>query len=264
MTQPIPADQFVGRRFGRLTPVHEAARSKRGERRWTCLCECGATAVVFQSVLRNGSTNSCGCLRKEVTRARKTTHGNTQCKSPTPEYQAWRAMKRRCYSPHGKDYPHYGGRGVTVCERWLHSFENFLADMGERPTTDHSIDRVDVNGNYEPGNCRWATDIEQARNHRNNALVTFEGKTMCIAAWAEEKGIPASLVSTRLIRGWDVARSLSPVTTEYGRTFLELDGVSLPLGQWAKKTGIGRATIAARLRSGLTVREALITPVKSR
>lgn len=130
------------------------------------LCACG---VAFSAVVNNvmsGNTKSCGCLRKEVVAAtgrKNRRHGESR---QTAEYRTWMGMKIRCYYPNTNGYENYGGRGIKVCERWLNSFESFLADMGRRPSTSHSIDRVNVNGNYEPKNCRWATDKQQRRNRR--------------------------------------------------------------------------------------------------
>jgi hypothetical protein len=123
---------------------------------------------------------------------------------------AWRHMKDRCLNPKHKQWKFYGGRGVTICDRWKTSFANFLADAGKRPSVNHSIDRFpDKDGNYEPGNIRWATDMEQNRNRRNNVLLTFGGRTMCVAAWEQELGMSTRLVSDRLRQGWSVERALT-------------------------------------------------------
>lgn len=125
----------------------------------------------------------------------------------TPEYQAWQDMKRRCYDKRRRSYRHYGGRGIIVCERW-HSFENFIADMGAKPTSDHSLDRKDTNGNYEPDNCRWATEQEQGRNKRNNAVFTIDGITKTQIEWLNQAGIAKSTFNNRIKRGWAVSMAL--------------------------------------------------------
>lgn len=128
----------------------------------------------------------------------------------TPERGCWQAMLARCYDPKNSHYAQYGGRGITVCDRWRGSFEAFLADMGPRPSLAHTVDREDTNGNYTPQNCRWATATEQGRNRRDNHLLAAFGKTQCIAAWAEELGIPPRTIRDRIGKlGWSVEQALS-------------------------------------------------------
>ncbi len=190
---------LLGQRFGRLTVISESeARSL--HRAWLCVCDCGETTVALQSNLRRGHTQSCGCLASEL--------GSTHGASKTPEYRAYINMMSRCYNPKTPLFNRYGGRGISVCAKWRVSFESFAADMGPRPSPKHSLDRVDCNGNYEPGNCRWATQKQQCRNLTNNRIVEFAGEKMTLAEAVEKLGVKYTTVLSRLRRGKSEAESL--------------------------------------------------------
>ena len=152
---PRPMIDITGQRFGH----HQGSD---GHFHWLCLCDCGKTAIVSGTKLRTGYTQSCGHWKQDGSHHR--THGESAA-NETPEHRVWRAMLRRCRSPNATDFERYGARGIKVCERW-HSYENFLADMGRRPSDEHSIDRINNDGNYEPGNVKWSTRQEQAQNQR--------------------------------------------------------------------------------------------------
>lgn len=182
---------IIGLVFGRLTVVGEEVRTtgthrsgpKQGKPRYrrfaTCICKCGTPVTVSVDHLKNSHTQSCGCLKKELTIKRFTTHGM----SHTPEWHSWAQMRDRCYNSNNKLYKYYGARGVVVCDRWIESFGNFYNDMGKCPPHCSSVERIDNDGNYEPSNCKWATRDEQANNKRNNRQITIDGVTKTLAQW---------------------------------------------------------------------------------
>jgi hypothetical protein len=155
--------------------------------------------------------------KSDSTQDRRLTAGGHGRKGKrTPEYRSWQKMKQRCYSPSQYCYHLYGGRGITICERWLDSFVNFLEDMGQKPSPTHSIDRIDNNGHYEPGNCRWATPQEQMDNSRRSTMLTHKGETLSIRAWSRKLGVTHSGISYRLKQGWTIDRIVDHFRTYSG------------------------------------------------
>jgi hypothetical protein len=186
--------ELAGKRFGRLTVIRRLP-SKPGARNafWQCRCDCGNLTTGAAGNL--GKTKfSCGCLSSEngtiQLRINRLAKPNLHGMSQSSEWQIWSKLKSRCKNPNGPKFHRYGGRGIKVCDRWLNSFEDFLSDMGPRPSKLHSIDRINNDGNYEPSNCRWATNLVQGRNSSRVRLVTIKGKKLCIAAWCETLGVP--------------------------------------------------------------------------
>ena len=194
-----------GQRFDRLIVISRAENSKTGKARWICKCDCGNETVVSGDALRNKNTRSCGCLQKEIITKQNTIHGKTGTKI----YKAYIHMKERCYSKNDKRYSDYGGRGITVCDEWLHSFQAFYDwSMANGYADDLTIDRIDVNGNYEPGNCRWVTQKEQQNNRRNNHCLTYNGETKTLSQWSEITGIQSLTILNRLRLGWSIEKAL--------------------------------------------------------
>jgi hypothetical protein len=205
---------FVPETFGRLTTLgpkfHLPLRTN--ERKWfqVCQCSCSKQTIIVAQVnnLKSGGSQSCGCYRSEQTSKVKTVHKQTG----TKEYWVCAAIIQRCNNPNNSDYPKYGGRGITVCDRWLaenNGFLNFMADMGHKPSAGYTVERKDVNGNYCPENCVWATYTTQSRNRRNNRLITYNGKTQCLITWAEEAGLVYGALQTRLNRGWTMEEAMT-------------------------------------------------------
>ena len=185
-----------------------------------------------------------------------TTHGMSR----TPEYNAWSHMKNRCFNPNHKQYSYYGGRGITVCDRWL-NLDNFLADMGTKPSPKHSLDRIDNDADYSPENCKWSTRVEQANNKRNNKpLITIGNETYTIAEWAKKMGFNANVIQNRLDRGWSEYKAV--MTLVQTDKLITIGNETYTIAQWAKKMGYGRSVIHSRLKDGWSEYKAVMTPVR--
>ena len=191
---------LTGRTYKRLT-VLRRSRRKTNKPYWDCRCDCSTTISVLASSLREGRTGSCGCLHRDVV----TRHG----KHKSREYSSWQSMKGRCCNPNDTRYRHYGGRGITICARWLGSFQNFLDDMGPRPTPQHTIGRIDNDGNYESENCCWQTRQEQNQHTSRSLYLTHAGETRTMIELAQRLGIHKNTLAWRLGSGWPLARALT-------------------------------------------------------
>lgn len=194
-----------GQRFGRLTAIQREANSRSEKQRWLFRCDCGNECIIGIHEIRRGDSRSCGCLRAALTGDRFRAHG----KARSADYRSWASLIQRCENPKSNGFTNYGARGIKVCDRWQ-KFNNFYADMGPKPSSNYSIDRIDVNGNYEPNNCRWATKHQQLRNMRKNRFVLVCGRMVTIAEAGELTGISVATIRSRLVRGWspsEAARS---------------------------------------------------------
>src|SRR6266536_3662514 len=200
---------LTGQQFGRLIVIEKTGRSRGGKILWRCQCACGNERIVQSDSLRGGYTKSCGCLSRERIVQQSSKHGMARRGKTSPEWRAWRNMIVRCEWPTRYDYSRYGGRGIAVCERWRNSFEAFFADMRPRPSSQHSIDRIDNDGNYESGNCRWTTRKEQARNRRSTVFFAHGvARRMCLKDVAQNLGVSYMKVLDRRHRGWSNEQAL--------------------------------------------------------
>lgn len=258
---PLPVKP--GQRFGRLTVVKLGPPSKSGDRRWWCECSCGSACVLVSSngLLCKG-TGSCGCIHRETVSKQFSTHGQ----SGTPEHKCWMHIRQRCENPNDHSYPDYGGRGIRVCERWQ-SFELFLSDMGPRPKRGYSIERIDVDGNYTPENCIWATAQQQARNKRVSIWIEYNGERLHIKEWEQRTDIDWGTLRHRYVDlSWSAERTLTTPPEAFAqRGAVTWNGETLTLTEWSQRTGIGVSTLHHRIKvAGWSVERALSEPVARR
>lgn len=205
---PPRALNVTGFRFDRLIALRPVGYTRAKTILWLCQCDCGNMTVTYLNKLRSGKTRSCGCLAREMTIQKNWKHGE----SHTPLFRHWYGIIRRCTDPRRKGYVDYGGRGIRICDEWRNSFEAFRDHVAQLPgygEDGYTLDRVDNDGNYSPGNLRWATRTEQNRNKRNVRPLTYQGRTQCLGAWAEEIGVKQKVLENRLRIGWSIERTLS-------------------------------------------------------
>lgn len=190
-------------RFGKLIVLkYYSIALNGGGSNWLCACDCGNTVICLSNRLRRGLVNSCGCISKEITIKRNYKHGLANSKL----YRVYRAMISRCLNKKNKSYKYYGGRGIKVCDRWLESFENFYEDMGNKYSNGLSIDRIDVNGDYCPENCKFSNSIEQARNKTDNILIEYNNDKKILKDWADYYNLSYKAVWARINYGWDLEK----------------------------------------------------------
>jgi hypothetical protein len=199
--------EMIGKEFGKWTVLEEVEK-RNNKRAFMCRCDCGKKYVVMGDNLRNGTSVWCMSCSSKIKGTKHNTHGMTY----TRVFKIWAGMVQRCTKPYHIAYKSYGAKGVKVCPEWENSFEVFLKDMGEPPTEDHQIDRINNNGNYEPGNCRWASRKVQQNNRSNNVLITFKGETHSIAEWSKLVGIGETTLHWRMKAGWSHEKVLSTPT----------------------------------------------------
>lgn len=202
-------NDLSGMVFDRLTVLNEVG-NKNGRIHWLCKCVCGNICEVPSTSLLTANTKSCGCLQRDITIQRSTSHGL----SHLPEYQIWAAIKKRCFNVNDSFYHRYGGRGISVSERWLNSFENFYADMGPRPSDKHSIDRINNDGNYEPGNCRWSSYEDQAKNKSTTRYVSYNDKEIDLSSMAKLADVDYSKLKYRLNLGLSAEEAIALIKNE--------------------------------------------------
>ncbi len=204
---------LTGVRYGRLLVLARDEASTSREARWLVRCDCGVEKSILGRHMRRGLIRSCGCITKN--------HGHTSGGVGSPEFQSWSAMIARCTNPNSRAWRRYGGRGITICKKWTDSFADFLADMGPRPSLQYSLDRYpNADGNYEPGNCRWATDQQQGENRSTNRFVNVGGEMVTVSEAARRAGRGVMLVHKRLAAGWTIERALEepPSRRRFGNT----------------------------------------------
>lgn len=204
---------LTGQRFGRLVAESRAPDRILPSGKhcvvWNCICDCGRQTEVLRPHLTGSQSKSCGCLRAELNLVRRRTHGHSSGGRISRAYSCYQSMLTRTSNSNSPEWKHYGGRGITCCDRWKDSFQNFIDDMGE-PPAGLSIERDNVNGPYDPDNCRWATATEQQRNTRRNRVITKDGESLCLAQWAERHGLSSRTIRSRISRGWPIEELFSP------------------------------------------------------
>lgn len=206
---------LTGNKYGKLTVIKEVGKNKDSRYLWECQCECGNKTITNSALLKNGTTKSCGCIKKNHFNKNKEDVYQESLNAPhglslTPLYNVWQTMKSRCYNPNQNSYKLYGERGVTVCNEWKNNFKNFYDWSFENGYDGMlTLDRIDSNGIYEPNNCRWSNMKEQSNNTRRNKWITYKGETKTMIQWSECLNIPYATLRARIYRGWDTERTFN-------------------------------------------------------
>ena len=246
-------EDLSGMVFGYLTALERCGSNKYGKGLYKCRCRCGKVLIVDSQSLKTGNTRSCGCLHNELLSERMTTHGM----SKTRLYRVWKNIVKRCKNPNSKNYKDYGGRGITVCDRWL-KFESFYDDMGVGYREDLEIDRIDNDKGYYPDNCRWVTHSDNQRNKRTNHRVTTSAGNLTVAGLAEKANVDYGTMISRIKRGREGDELLLP--TRDRRIVLDREDAITTVTELAEKSGMCEATIRGRIRKGWRDEDLTITP----
>lgn len=242
---------LTGQRFERLTVIERADNTKKGQARWLCKCDCGATCIADGVHLRRGEIKSCGCLSRENTIKRSTKHGMKRRMSSNKIYSTWQNVKQRCLDKSAPHYAEYGARGITICEEWQTDFQAFfdyVSKLEHFNEEGYTLDRINNDGNYEPGNVRWATRKEQTRNRRITAMVDYKGETISLADAAERSGINYDALRERYRKGLRGDELFKPLYQRF--IFIEHNGKSMTLKALAEEMGVAYSALLWRYKHG--------------
>lgn len=260
------AQDLTGQKFGRLEAVRLSEKRSGRKTYWECKCECGNPKTIRTDSLKNGLIRSCGCLKKEQDEKNLDHKRWTHRESGDRLYSVWNGMHRRCYNPQDSKYGSYGGRGINVCDDWhdVKKFKDWALNNGYQE--DLSIERIDVNGNYEPTNCTWIPISEQAWNKRNTILIKHQGETKCLSEWCKLLELSEGTIRSRYERGETPPKLFRPVGSEHAqRVMIEYQGETLYLKEWCEKLGLTQhyKAVCERHRRGIKPPE-LFAPIQKK
>lgn len=257
-------EDLTGQKFGMLTVIGRAP-NKSNNVRWNCICDCGNETIQSTSHLTSGHTKSCGCFRVRYARESHTIHG---CGFDDNRlYRIWKHMKERCSNPNVKCYKRYGGKGVKVCDEWLHDFKAFYDwAMANGYSEDLTLDRIDYNGSYSPENCRWATYKQQANNTSRNLVYEYDGRVMTLSQWSEYTGINYMTLMGRIKRGLPLEDVFNPHirTREDMRPRITIDGIEHTVDEWSEISGVPVKTIMGRINHRWEPKRAVFQPIRQK
>ena len=236
----------------KLTIVKFSHKDKRYQKYFECRCDCGTEFTAQGSHIASGHTKSCGCLARSA-------NGNSR----TNEYYSLRGAIRRCYNPNNHKYKNYGARGITVSERYRGSdgVDNLIQDIGTKPGPEFSIDRIDNDGNYCPGNLQWSTPKQQASHKTTSRMITYKGKTLTLNEWEKRTGILSDTIAYRLNTGWPIGKALEAGLYDTAKRRIEFNGQTKSLEEWSKITGISKPNLLYRINAGWDIEKAFTVPV---